>query len=124
MAGKISEMTTAANLEETDLFEIAQVTQGSSTGYASFKVTLNAVALKILNGIVFNVLGNKTISNAINAKADLSVIADEYDDTGTYALNAVITFNGRLYKCIEAVEVPEDFDDTKWLECKLVDFLN
>ena len=65
MAGKISEMTTASTLNESDLFETAQVSPGSPGGYASFKVTLNTIALKILTGITFNVLGNKTLANAV-----------------------------------------------------------
>lgn len=92
MAGKISEMTTVNNPAETDLFEIAQVAQGSVAGYASFKVTLNAIALKILSGIVFNALGNKTVFSAITG----TVITDtlEAGETSLTLSDAAITTAG------------------------------
>lgn len=65
MAGKISEMTTASTIGESDLFETSQVSPGSPGGYATFKVTLNTIALKILTGITFNAFGNKTVANAV-----------------------------------------------------------
>ena len=62
MSKKISELVTAPTLEETDLFEIAKSNGG---GFVSLKCTLNAIAIKILTGISFANLGNKTVVNAI-----------------------------------------------------------
>lgn len=124
MAGKISEMTTTSTLNESDLFETAQVSPGSPGGFASFKVTLNTIALKILTGITFNVFGNKTVSNAVNDKTNISAIADIYDNTATYAVGDYVMYQGALYKCITAVETAEDFDSSKWQGGTVSDFFS
>lgn len=124
MAGKISEMTTASSIGESDLFETAKVSPGSPGGYASFKVTLNTIALKILTGITFNAFGNKTVSNAVNGKTDLSAIADIYDSSETYAVDDFVMYQGELYKCITAVTSAESFDSSKWQGGTVSDFFS
>ncbi len=44
----------------------------------------------------------------------VSNFAPDYDNTKTYAVGAYAIYMGVLYKCIIAVTVAEDFDDTKW----------
>lgn len=41
-------------------------------------------------------------------------LAPAYDPTITYAIDALVTAEGKLYKCIVAVDTPEQFDINKW----------
>ena len=41
-------------------------------------------------------------------------LAPAYDPTITYAVNDLVTAEGKLYKCIVAVTSPEQFDINKW----------
>lgn len=41
-------------------------------------------------------------------------LAPAYDPTITYAVNDLVTADGKLYKCIVAVTSPEQFDINKW----------
>lgn len=43
-----------------------------------------------------------------------SSIAESYSDTSTYGLGTIIVHENQLYKCINAVTIPEDFDINKW----------
>lgn len=116
---RISELSTAATLDGTDLLEIAQVNAGSQSGYASAKITLTALANKIAKGIQFGDLQTtaKDLIDAINEAAvsgGNSNIADDYDNTQTYAIGDYVIYSGVLYKCITAVSSAESFDNTKW----------
>jgi hypothetical protein len=42
------------------------------------------------------------------------MIAPLYDDTATYDVGDIVTYESKLYKCITAIATPETFDDTKW----------
>lgn len=46
----------------------------------------------------------------------VSNFAQDYDSTQTYGVGAYAIYMGVLYKCITAVTVAEDFDDTKWTQ--------
>jgi len=37
-----------------------------------------------------------------------------YSSSATYAVNAVVNYDGKMYKCITAVETAEEFDPEKW----------
>lgn len=43
-------------------------------------------------------------------------IADEYDNTQTYAVGDFVIYEGDLYKCTTAVTTAEDFDSNKWTQ--------
>ena len=49
------------------------------------------------------------------------MIAPMYDDTATYDVGDIVTYESKLYKCITAIATPETFDDTKWEETTAVD---
>lgn len=66
---KISDMTSASALDESDNLEISQA---SGSGFASFKASILAIANKIVSGINFTSAletTNKTITGAINEAA-------------------------------------------------------
>lgn len=45
---------------------------------------------------------------------DLSLIADEYDETHQYPANDMVLHNNKLYKSTTAVNTPGRFDETMW----------
>ena len=63
------------------------------------------------------------LDNIVNAIAggNLSVIADAYDNTKTYAVGDYVIYGNALYKCITSVETAEDFDSSKWTEVEVTD---
>lgn len=42
------------------------------------------------------------------------MIAPMYDDTATYDVGNIVTYESNLYKCITAISTAETFDPTKW----------
>ena len=48
-------------------------------------------------------------------------IANEYDATQTYVVDAYVIYQNILYKCTTAVSSPEPFDNTKWSAVLIVD---
>lgn len=42
------------------------------------------------------------------------MIAPMYDDTATYEVGDIVTYESNLYKCITAISTAETFDPTKW----------
>ena len=53
------------------------------------------------------------IENAINQNAD-NIGGQDYDNTQTYEVGDIVKYEEQLYICIENVDTPEEFDDTKW----------
>ena len=51
----------------------------------------------------------------------INMMADEYNNTLTYAIGDYVIYNDQLYKCITAVTVAEPFDSTKWQSTILSD---
>lgn len=59
----------------------------------------------------------QTAAEAAQAAAagnSITNLAPAYDPTITYAIDALVTSEGKLYKCIVAVDTPEQFDINKW----------
>lgn len=50
-----------------------------------------------------------------------SNLADDYDDSATYALNAYAIYEGILYKCINPVSSPETFTPAHWQAVLVMD---
>ena len=66
MAKKFTELTTASQINETDITAISQETGGV---WGSFKATISAIAQKIITGINFANAFNtsdKTVAGAVN----------------------------------------------------------
>ena len=56
----------------------------------------------------------KDIQDKLETSANDSAIANEYDNTSTYAIWDVVMYKGDRYSCTTAVETAENFDSTKW----------
>jgi hypothetical protein len=50
-----------------------------------------------------------------------STIAKSYDSTSTYNVGDFCIYNGYLYKCIEAITTPENFNINHWENTKVTD---
>lgn len=50
-----------------------------------------------------------------------SNIANSYDSTSTYKVGDFCIYNGYLYKCIEAITTPENFNNDHWENTKVTD---
>lgn len=101
----ISQMTTAATVDNGDLFEIAHPDGGSATGYASNKQSLAAIADHMATVVSYPTMNTaaKTIVGAINEI--LQSAGGGVELTGTLAAgNTSITFNNA------AIETTSTFD--------------
>lgn len=122
---KYSELTTASQLNDSDLFMISQGSQGS--GWASLKTNLLALANKIVTGINFTSAlhtTDKTIIGAINeaaASGGTDIVADEFDETQTYDVGDYVTYEGDLYKCTTAVTVAGQWNASDWTQTLVMD---
>ena len=118
----ISQLDTAATLDNGDLFETAIPDVGSASGYASKKMTLAQLADYAANDVVYPDF--KTSAQSITGAVNQTLLnfADEYDSTATYDAGDVVIYSGNLYKCETAVTTPEAFDPTKWTQGKAADF--
>lgn len=103
---RISDMTTATSVNDTDLVEIAQVDGNSSSGYATKKTTILAIATKILKGISFSDLAttSKQIIAAINELKNNKI---DSSDKGTAGGVAELDSNGH----VPASQLPSSVDD-------------
>lgn len=66
---RISDLTTVSAISDTDLIELSVVTPASDTGYSSMKMTIAALASKLLGGTQYAAdleTAAKTIFGAIN----------------------------------------------------------
>lgn len=64
-------------------------------------------------------LNTQNIEKYLGMTQDM--LAPLYDATeGTYEVDDIVTHDSVLYKCITAVETPEAFDETKWVETTAV----
>ena len=121
---KFSELETATQLDNSDLFAISQSSNG---GWVSLKTNLLAIAQKIATGINFTSAlqtTDKTLCGAINEAAQsgaIDVIADDFDETQTYAVGDYVNHEGSLYKCTTAVTVAGAWNSANWTETIVMD---
>lgn len=73
---------------------------------------INAANLNHIEG------GINTLDNNIGTKTQAV-----YDNTATYAVGSVVLYQNFLYRCITAVETPENFDSTKWTRTNILDVI-
>lgn len=118
----ISQLDSAATLDNGDLFETAIPDSGSASGYASKKMSLAQLADYAANDVVYPDF--KTSAQSITGAVNQTLLnfADEYDNTATYDVGDVVIYAGNLYKCETAVTTAETFDPTKWTQGKAADF--
>lgn len=113
----ISQLDTISQAHDTDLFEVAAVDAQSASGYKSGKMSAEVMAEGLLSTYTYPTampnMQNKTITGALNQL--LANFAPAYDNTETYSVGDVCTYNGQLYKCTTAVSTAETFDPTKWV---------
>lgn len=79
---------------------------------------------------IFKLQGQKYISFSTNSnyrcpvyklaadpiEQNLSTSTDPYSSLRTYVVGDYCTFNGYVYRCTTAIQTPEPFDDSKWVQ--------
>lgn len=79
----------------------------------------------VVANYVLDKIGN--ISASLVSKVEFSTVANEFDDTQTYAVGDFVTYldDGddyyKLYRCTNAVTVAGDFSDADWTETTIID---
>ena len=63
--------------------------------------------------------------SSVNVKdiTKIQSLADEYDNTMTYSIDEIVSYQGKLYTCDIAVTYPEDFDSNKWTEINMANYV-
>ena len=60
---------------------------------------------------------NKLQTNIKNAMIEIQEnLTDEYSAASTYALDDYCIYNNKLYKCIVAIKIAEEFNSDHWKE--------
>lgn len=107
---KISELTLASQVNETDAFATTQSSGGGV--FASVKTTLRMLADKIITSMNFTSdlqTSNKTVSGAINEKIQSSSIApvEVSPAESNHSVGEHITYNGERYKVTQAIVITD-----------------
>jgi len=46
---------------------------------------------------------------------------DNYSSSSTYSINDIVIYENKIYRCITAITVPEEFNSSKWVQTSLKD---
>ncbi len=63
------------------------------------------------------------IEDELDKKPDSNDIAPDYDNTQTYNPGDVVVYNNNYYITNQTINIPEDFDPTKWTETTIVEII-
>ena len=63
----------------------------------------------------------ENIENYLASDESQANLADAYDETATYSEGDYVIYGGDLYKCLEDIDEPEEWDSTKWESCLITD---
>lgn len=63
----------------------------------------------------------ENIENYLASDESQANLADAYDATATYSEGDYVIYGGDLYKCLEDIDEPEEWDSTKWESCLITD---
>lgn len=63
----------------------------------------------------------ENIENYLASDESQANLADAYDETATYEAGDYVIYGGDLYKCLEDIDEPEEWDSTKWESCLITD---
>lgn len=104
---KFSDLTTASQINETD---IAAISQESNGVLGSFKATIGAIGQKIITGINFANAFNtnaKTVAGAVNEKLTSNAVADiEVSPAeSAHSEGDYLIYNGLLYLVIDDIAI-------------------
>lgn len=113
-SGKQANITGAATTVLSDDLTTNRVLISDNDGKIATS-SITSSELSYLDGAASN------IQNQLNSKANESIIADAYNNTYTYHVGDVVFYNNTLYKCINDILIPEDFDSNNWLSTTVDD---
>lgn len=102
-----------------------------NTGYWSKNIYMQTMGNPTAPSSIFKLQGQKYINfcTSINQyrcpvyklaadpiEQNLSTSTDPYSSLRTYVVGDYCTFNGYVYRCTTAIQTPEPFDDSKWVQ--------
>ena len=104
---KFSELSTASQINETDIAAISQENNGV---WGSFKATIGAIAQKIITGINFANAFNtnaKTVAGAVNEKLTSNAVADieVSPAVAAHSEGDYLIYNGLLYLVVDDIAI-------------------
>lgn len=104
----------------------ALIPQGGTLGTVGGLLLALAAAVALLNrktkllksdGTAENDFATDLLGRPVaNVKANTIALAPAFDATKTYAVDEVVTYNGKLYKCAEAITTAEAWTPAHWSE--------
>lgn len=56
-----------------------------------------------------------------NVLSNLGLLNDTYSNEDTYSADDIVIKDNKIYKCITAIPIPEEFDETKWELTSIID---
>lgn len=123
MAKKFTELTTASQINETDITAISQETGGV---WGSFKATISAIAQKIITGINFANAFNtsdKTVAGAVNEKLTSIAVAniEVSPAESAHSVGDYIIYNGIQYKVTSAIAIGDSLVINTNIEAETLD---
>lgn len=88
------------------------------------QITSNAIRFNKLETSKVD-LDNYATKTELGEKADLDIIAPEYDDSIGYVIGDLRVYQGKLYRCTTSITTAESFDSSHWEEISVSsDFVN
>ena len=67
---------------------------------------------------------NEKIKDSIADKITYSSLGiNNYDNSSTYSVGDYTRYLDKVYKCNTAIETAEDFDNSKWTQSTVLDYL-
>ena len=123
MAKKFTELTTASQINETDITAISQETGGV---WGSFKATISTIAQKIITGINFANAFNtsdKTVAGAVNEKLTSTAVAyvEVSPAESAHSVGDYIIYNGIQYKVTSAIAIGDSLVINTNIEAETLD---
>ena len=64
--------------------------------------------------LAYKTWSSQKINSELEQKANLTVIAPQYSASGTYAVGAIVLYNGDLYRCTTAITTAEAWNSSHW----------
>lgn len=75
-------------------------------------------------GVDFKNYIDNTLTEELDSKHEIidencGTATDTYSSSSTYAINDISIYQNKIYRCITAITVPEEFNGSKWVQTSL-----
>ena len=118
----VADAGTSTNVSRADHRHPSDDTKLDATSFV-FATSLPLVDGTPATGVSSRIAREDHVHPKDGSKANIIMIADPYDGNQTYDLGDLCTYDGKLYRCLEDIAIPEMWDATKWTETTVGDEL-